>query len=204
MRKLLLFLMGLFLVCPLTGCQKNQSKEEENATNGAAYTANPVAEPVQETYVECVDMQTVTQNVVFAGNVVEFPASLASLGVNLAYADISNQRENKIWYTAAITDGAALNTNVEMYSEGALVEGKVYELQANSFNGVSLSVLGIGIGATYDQILSVFGEPSSTSGTLEENLNVYYENCADEFLMFSLEQGQVTSLMLHYLPEEWR
>lgn len=206
MRKIIC-LAALCVVCLLAGCHSSQSKEEADPAKGVAYTETPAAtaaEPTPEPYVACIDMQAVTQNVIFAGNAVEFPASLASLGVNLAYADIISQRDNKTWYTAAITDGLALNTNAEMYSEGALVDGKVYELQANAFNGVSLSVMGIGTGATYDQIRAVFGEPSSTSGTPEANFNVYYENCADEFLMFGLEQGQVTSLMLHYLPAEWR
>lgn len=205
MRKRIMVLAGVVLLCSLTGCKNRQPQSGAQSTNKTTYTAKPVDDqPEEEAYVSCVDMQAVIQNVAFFEKPIAFPASLAELGVSLTYADVNRQRDEKTWYMATITDGAALNTNVEMYSDSVLAEGKVYELQANSFNGVQLSVMGVGIGAAYDQMIAAFGEPSSTSGTLEGNLKVYYENCADEFLMFSLEQGQVTTIMLHYLPPEWR
>lgn len=188
------------LAAGLLGC----SGQEEQGEPAPAVASYEVATGEEE-YLACVDMNMVMQTLAVNGQQTGVPFALSCLGNNLTAEEwILLESDKGLCYRGTVTDGGTVHAGVELYKESEPEEGIVYELQVYQDGGIPVSVNGITFGSSYEQVVAAFGEPSSENGKNTDVQNVYYENCSSEFLVFTLEDGAVSSIIIHYLPPELR
>lgn len=197
--------LAVLLIITLSGCQKGEDerKTEKKPQSAVVNPNNPQAS--EEEYVQYVDMGMVLQNIQINGQPAAFPMDLSALGDNLSYSNLRLLHyENNKFYQGDVLQNDVLKANVEIFSEGLVEEGQIYDLQLSNSSGINLTINNVTFGSTYEQITAAFGEPSITNGEKDGRFNVFYENSSDELLAFGMDQGQVITIILRYLPEGWR
>lgn len=205
MKKFMMKGLAFVVLLSMSGCQKQTEVKEEAEVYKPAYSAEPyVSTPYEEEYVAYVDMSAVIQDVVIDGKTVEFPMKLEVLGddftySNIQFAGLGDER----FCCAEILKGDIIKAYVELFKDGAVENAKIYELRLNASAGIDWRIKQVTFGSNYEQIIAAFGEPSLMNGETGGTCNVYYENSSDELLVFGLEGGQVTSMILRYIPAEW-
>ena len=195
--------LGLVVAAGLTGCSGTKNTTADTDTSAPAVQYEVASG--EEEYQAYVDMNMVLQTISMNGQPFAFPTALSGIGTGL-YCNEWNtvETDGKLFYRGTLTDGAAVRTGVEMYKANPADEGMVYEIQVFADGGIPLSVNGITFGASYNQVVAAFGEPSSVNGNQNGRQNIYYENCSAELLAFTLENGAVSSIIIRYRPPELR
>lgn len=203
MKKLRSAALLLTLACVLSGCQDKEQPKEVSQTK---QTASPksTSGPVEDEYYPYIDMQWVLSSICVNDVPISFPAQAADFGAAMVYGELDVRLENgRQFYRSRLTDGQA-ELDVEMYAQDENRDDmRIYGLSAKNTCGIALRVAGLTFGESYEQIVSLCGEPSQQREEGEARY-IYYENSVYEMLAFKLENNQITEIILNYLPEEFR
>jgi len=200
--------LSLAVVCLLVGCgSSGGNKAQGQKTPGGSYVASPntSSRPIEEEYHPYIDMQWVLSNITVNDVAVPFPTKAASFGEGMICGNMEIfQRDGRELYRGKISNDVA-QMEVETYLAGTnIADMMIYELLARETDGINLRVAGITFGDSYEQIVASCGEPTGINEAADGDQYVYYENSVYEFLGFELTENRVTTIVLHYYPEELR
>lgn len=201
MKKRIIILLSLMSVVLLAGCGSKDKKKDTSAGNLNKTKTNVE----EEQYVNCFDVQSVSQSIMVNDQSMGFPIEMSKLKSTITLGGMQDITPPN-FYKGVLLDEEASIGAVEVYtgSGNAAEDGLIYCIEVSEGSPWYLSINGITFGATIDEAKAAIGQPVFENGDVSDTYRLYYENCSYEYISLSFINGSLKTISFKYLPQEYR